>query len=136
MSAASLRLESPAGQPIPPRFRIFISYASEDYQIAESIRKCLALALGDVFAEINIDKRFLQPGNDFRKQIQVKLEITDVFIIAYTGVEKESHSYTGWEVGYFDRIMQTSSGRMKVALYVHKPPAVTSEDQGIGAQGA
>jgi hypothetical protein len=132
MSEASLRLVSPAGQTIPPRFRIFISYASEDYQIAESIRKCLVLALGDVFAEINIDKRFLQPGSDFRKQIQAKLEITDVFIIAYTGVEKESHGYTGWEVGYFDRIMETSSGRMKVALYVHKPPAVTSEDQGIG----
>jgi hypothetical protein len=131
MSQASVSAVLPTEQPVARRFRIFISYASEDYQIAEAIRKCLSLALGDVFAEINIDKRFLQPGTDFRKQIQAKLEITDVLIIAYSGVEKESHSYTGWEVGYFDRIMQTTPGRMKVALYVHKPPAVASEDQGI-----
>jgi hypothetical protein len=124
-----------SGTATPPtahRFRIFISYASEDYQIAEAIRKCLTLALGDIFAEINIDKRFLQPGTDFRKQIQAKLEVTDVLIIAYTGTtDKESHGYTGWEVGYFDHIMKTSPDRLKVALYLEKPPSVAAEDQGI-----
>jgi hypothetical protein len=112
-------------------FRIFISYASEDYQIAEAIRRCLMLALGEQFAEINIDKRFLQPGIDFNKQIRSTLEITDVFIIVYTGTEKLSHGYTGWEVGYFDRVMQTSPDRVKVAFYLDTPPAIAAGDQGI-----
>ncbi|MGA3092155.1 MAG: hypothetical protein ABSD75_26400 [Terriglobales bacterium] len=127
-------LDLAAEQPSARRFRVFISYASEDFQIAEAIRKCLSLALGEVFAEINIDKRFLQPGLDFRKQIQAKLEATDVFIIAYSGTkDKESHGYTGWEVGYFDRVMQTATDRprTKVALYLETPPAVTAEEEGV-----
>ncbi|MFY9644177.1 MAG: hypothetical protein WAK29_03310 [Terriglobales bacterium] len=127
-------LGSPAEPPVARRFRIFISYASEDFQIAEAIRKCISLALGEVFAEINVDKRFLQPGLDFRKQIQTKLEDTDVFIIAYTGArDKESHGYTGWEVGYFDRVMQTATDRprAKVALYLENPPAVTADEEGV-----
>ncbi len=132
MSATPVAVERPPEQPTARRFRVFISYASEDYEIAEAIRKCLTLALGDVFAEINIDKRFLLPGTDFRKQIQAKLEVTDVFIIAYTGTtDKESHGYTGWEVGYFDHILKTSPNRLKVALYLEKPPSVAAEDQGV-----
>src|ERR1035441_9570919 len=129
MSETSVNLGLPTSPPAARRFRIFISYASEDYQIAEAIRKCLMLALGDVFAEINIDKRFLQPGIDFKKQIRSKLEITDVLIVVYTGTEKPSHGYTGWEVGFFDHVMLTSPGRIKVAFFLEKPPAVTTEDQ-------
>jgi hypothetical protein len=131
MSETSANPGLPTSQPSARRFRIFISYASEDQQIAEAIRKCLTLALGDVFAEINIDKWFLQPGIDFKKQIRSKLEITDVLIIVYTGTEKPSHGYTGWEVGFFDHVMQTSPGRAKVAFFLEKPPAITTEDQGI-----
>jgi hypothetical protein len=131
MSETSVNLGSSISQPTARRFRIFISYASEDYQIAEAMRKCLTLALGDVFAEINIDKWFLQPGIDFKKQIRSKLEITDVLIVVYTGTEKPSHGYTGWEVGYFDRVMLTSPGRVKVAFFLEKPPAIAAEDQGI-----
>jgi hypothetical protein len=131
MSGPSIGADLSVAKPVARKFRVFISYASEDLAIANAIDKCLTLALGDVFAEINIDKRFLQPGTDFKKQIQAKLEITDVFLLVFTGAEKESHSYTGWEVGYFDRIMETSPGRMKVSFYVHKPPAISAEDQGI-----
>lgn len=113
------------------RFRIFISYASEDYQIADAISKCLTLALGSIFADIILDKRFMQPGIEFKKQIQSSLELTNVFIIVYAGTEKQSHGYTGWEVGYFDHIMQTSPDRLKVALYLDKPPAISAEDQGV-----
>src|SRR5260370_39912488 len=131
MSGPSIAVNLSVAKPAARKFRVFISYASEDLPIANAIHKYLTVALGDVFAEINIDKRFLQPGTDFKKQIQAKLEITDVFIIVFTGAERESHSYTGWEVGYFDRIMERSPGRMKVSFYVHKPPAISAEDQGI-----
>ena len=115
---------------IEPRvFRIFISYASEDLPIAAAIGSCLKVALGD-FAEVNLDKWFLQPGLAFKKQIESKLQKTDVFIV-YTGAEKQSHGYTGWEVGYFDHVMETASGRLKIALYLDNPPAISAEEQGI-----
>jgi TIR domain len=123
---------SPEPVPAEPRiFQIFVSYASEDFSIAEAIGKCLKVALGDVFAEINMDKWFLQPGSDFKQQIESKLEKTDVLIIVYTGVGKPSHGYTGWEVGYFDRVMRTSSNRKKVAMFLDKPPAISQDEQGI-----
>jgi hypothetical protein len=117
---------------IEPRvFRIFISYASEDLAIATAIGSCLKVALGDFFAEVNLDKWFLQPGLAFKKQIESKLQKTDVLIIVYTGAEKQSHSYTGWEVGYFDHVMETATDRLKIALYLDNPPAVSAEEQGI-----
>jgi TIR domain len=117
---------------IEPRvFRVFISYASEDLPIAAAIGSCLKVALGDFFAEVNLDKWFLQPGLTFKKQIESKLQKTDVFIIVYTGTEKQSHGYTGWEVGYFDHVMEVTSGRLKIALYLDSPPAISAEEQGI-----
>src|SRR5262249_11687279 len=121
--------------PVPsaePRiFRIFISYASEDAFLAQAIGKSLKIALGDVFAEINIDKWFLQPGSEFKRQIESKLEKTDVLIIVYTGIDKPSHGYTGWEVGYFDRVMKSADNRTKVALFLDTPPAISSDEQGV-----
>lgn len=123
-----LSAPAPAG---PRIFQVFVSYASEDFSIAEAIGKCLKVALGDVFAEINLDKWFLQPGSEFKKQIEQRLEKTDVLIIVYTGVGKPSHGYTGWEVGYFDRVMKTAPGRKKVAMFLDKPPAISADEQGI-----
>jgi hypothetical protein len=115
----------------PRVFRIFISYASEDLPIAAAIGSCLRVALGDFFAEVNLDRWFLQPGLAFKKQIEAKLQKTDVLITVYTGTEKQSHSFTGWEVGYYDHVMQTVPGRLKVALYLDSPPAISADEQGI-----
>ena len=91
-------------------FRIFLSYASEDWKIALAIATSLREALGE-FPEICLDKWVLEAGSEFKKQLEVKLEQTDVLIIVYTGVDKQSHSFTGWEVGYFEHITFTGSGR-------------------------
>lgn len=113
-------------------FRIFISYASEDVAIANAIASCFKTALPDFFAEVNLDKEFLEPGSAFQAQIEAKLQETDVFILVYTGADKRSHSFTGWEVGYFDRILRTDPGRRKkISLYLYGPPATTSSEQGI-----
>lgn len=113
-------------------FRIFISYASEDLCIANAIATCFKAALPDFFAEVNIDKKFLEPGSAFQTQIEAKLQETDIFILVYTGVEKRSHSFTGWEVGYFDRILRTDPRRRKkIAIYLYSPPATTASDEGI-----
>jgi hypothetical protein len=127
--------EAIAPTPTEPRiFRIFISYASEDLPIAEAIGKYLKIALGDVFAEINLDKWFLRPGSEFKRQIEEKLEKTDVLIIVYSGASKLSHSYTGWEVGFFDHIMRTEPDRTKVAMYLDSPPPISAQEQGIALQ--
>src|SRR3954451_12953076 len=81
-------------------FRIFISYASEDWPIATAVASCFKPALPDFFAEVNLDKDFLEPGSAFQAQIEAKLQATDVLVIVYTDTEKRSHSFTGWEVGY------------------------------------
>jgi hypothetical protein len=112
-------------------FRVFISYASEDVAIATEVASCFKAALPDFFAEVSLDKEFLEPGSPFQAQIEAKLQQTDVFVILYTGAEKRSHGYTGWEVGYFDRIMRTEPGRRKISLYLNDPPAITASEQGI-----
>jgi hypothetical protein len=113
-------------------FRIFISYASEDLAIATAVASCFKMALPDFFAEVNFDKDFLDPGSAFQTQLEAKLQETNVLIIVYTGTEKQSHSYTGWEVGYFDHIMRTNpASRKKISLYLFGPPATTAFEQGI-----
>lgn len=116
----------------PRILRIFISYASEDLQIAVAIATAFRSALGDVFAEINFDKWFLQAGDEFKKQIELKLEKTDIFVIVFTGTEKQSHSFSGWEVGYFDHVMKTSQNRKIIPLFLETVPKAASEVQGIG----
>ena len=49
----------------PRALRIFISYASQDLPIALALGNAFRIALGDGFAEIHIDKWFLQAGNEF-----------------------------------------------------------------------
>jgi len=123
-----------AVSPISDRrvFRIFISYASEDLAIATAVASCFKTALPDFFAEVNLDKDFLEPGSAFQAQIETKLQSTDVLVIVYTGAEKRSHSYTGWEIGYFDHIMRTEAGsRKKISIYLFGPPDTTSSEQGI-----
>jgi hypothetical protein len=118
--------------PVQRVFRIFISYASEDVAIATAVASCFKAALPDFFAEVNFDKEFLDLGSAFQTQIEAKLQQTDVFVIVYTGAEKRSHGYTGWEVGYFDHIMRMDPGhRKKISLYLFGPPAVTASEQGV-----
>ena len=135
MSGNLAVLPSPAvPAPREPRiFRVFISYASEDKSIALAMAKCLTVALGDFFAEVYLDKGFLLPGDNFKTDIESRLQKTDVLIIVYTGVKKESHGYTGWEVGYFDHVMQTApdKDKKKIAMYLDKPPDISADEQGI-----
>ncbi len=113
-------------------FRIFISYASKDLAITTAVADCFKAALPEFFAEVNFDRKFLEPGLAFQAQIEAKLEQANVLIIVYTGAEKQSHGYTGWEVGYYDRIMRTDPGRRKkISLYLYGPPATTAFEEGI-----
>ena len=129
--AQPVPLSTPASQAEPPIIRIFISYASEDRDIAVAVAEALKGALDENFAEINLDKWFMEAGIEFETQIRKKLGQTDIFIVIFTGTEKESHSFTGMEVGYFMRVMENRPGRM-VPLFLKAAPVTMSSVQGIG----
>jgi hypothetical protein len=122
-------------QPQPPNepriLRIFISYASEDLKIAHALARGLSDALPEGFAEVCFDKWFLQAGAEFKKEIESKLEKTDVFIIVYTGVDKHSHSFTGWEVGYFERVKLNDPNRKIIPMYIEDLPSTAAEFEGL-----
>lgn len=120
--------------PEPQILRIFISYASEDVVIATALSKCLRDALGDAFAEISIDRWFLQAGAEFKRQIEATLEKTDVFISLYTGLNKQ---WPAWEVGFFERVMRDpakapTSQRAVVPMFLDAMPPTIAGYQGIG----
>jgi TIR domain len=120
----------PLSQTEPRILRVFISYASEDLNIAHAIATALSDALPEGFAEVCFDKWFLQAGEKFKAEIASKLEKTDVLIIVYTGLNKPSHSYTGWEVGFFEGVRRNDPARRIVPLFLEEPPSTVADFQG------
>lgn len=116
------------------RLRIFISYASEDLNLAVAIARGLREALGETFAEINYDKWVLQAGEQFKSQLETRLARSDILIIVYTGLNKQSHGFTGWEVGFFEGVMRAEPGTKKriIPMYLESLPDTATEYQGIG----
>lgn len=111
---------------------IFISYASEDAQFAQAIRQRLKDAF-QFSIEITEMSQF-GIGLDYRALIDQGLEAADILLIIATGRERPSHSFTGYEVGYF---RNSKSGRRSIAnqdkierliipfsIFVGTPPVV------------
>ena len=122
---------------MPRILKLFISYAHEDAKIAIAVSNALHCALGDTLAEVFLDKTSLEAGFDFKAQIEDRLENTDVLIIIFTGVEKPSHGYTGWEVGYFRGVQRReavalgNSRKKVISLYLNSPPGPVSGVHGV-----
>lgn len=117
--------------PGPQILRIFISYVSEDLNIAHAIARALGDALPEGFAEVNFDKWFMEAGVEFKRQLESKLERTDVLIIVYTGVDRRTHSFSEWEVGYFEKARKDDPNRRIVPLYVDNLPPTAAEFEGV-----
>jgi len=116
----------------PRILRIFISYASEDRKIADAIQDCLREALDDrTFSDIFLDEKSLEAGLQYRDQLKETLEGIDVLIIVYTGADKPSHSFTGWEVGYFESTVKAHPDRRIVHISVGDPPPAAEAYEGI-----
>jgi hypothetical protein len=114
--------------------RIFISYASEDLEIAHAIAIALARALPEGFSEIYFDKWSLHAGEEFRNQIKAKLEKSDILIIVSTGVQKDAYAFPSWEVGFFEGVRKRDPNRKMIPMYLDKPPADTAGFQGFDLQ--
>src|SRR4051812_26420225 len=94
--------------------KIFLSYASEDVEIAE----VLVIGLREAFPtaiDITVASEF-QAGQNWRDQIDSSLEETDVIIVVATGRLKPGFSFTGYEIGY---ISNSIKHRPKMKLFPH-----------------
>jgi TIR domain-containing protein len=81
---------------------IFISYAREDAVLATALQDEL-LRVFPFGVDVIVDTRSIKPGEDFRLVLDKKLDSSDILLILFTEQPKASHSYTGYEVGYFSR---------------------------------
>ena len=83
---------------------IFLSYASEDASLATALQD----ELKRVFPfglRVFLDKTSINIGDNFRSVIDKELDGADILLLVFTNQPKSSHSYTGYEVGFFSRSM-------------------------------
>ena len=118
---------------------IFLSYATEDQQLANTIAGKLTSAFGRT-----VDLRYMSKfelGANFRTTIDQALDTADILIVIATGREKLSHTFTGYEVGYFRHSQQTrfyiDENNKAQRLIIHvaifaDTPATISEIEGLG----
>lgn len=84
-----------------PNLHVFISFASEDEPIADEFCK----QLNQVFGVAGTVRLTFAPqfslGTDWRRKIEDDLDRADILLLISTGRSKPSHSFTGFEVGFF-----------------------------------
>ena len=83
------------------RLHVFISYSSEDRDLATAIAEELRRAFNPTILKLTIDVEF-SLGSNWRDRLKANLDDTDILLVVATGKQKVSHSFTGFEVGYFD----------------------------------
>ena len=116
-------------------FHLFISYAHEDEKLAAHLHHCLEEHFAGDYADFWIDNRRLRAGLDLTDQLRGQLDRTDVLLIVYTGQQKDSHSFTGLEVGYFigtiPKNRDTKRPRYIVSFYLDRPPDALANTAGV-----
>ena len=88
------------------RLHVFISYSSEDRDLATAIAEELRRAFNPTILKLTIDVEF-SLGSNWRDRLKADLDDTDILLVVATGKQKVSHSFTGFEVGYFDASIST-----------------------------
>jgi hypothetical protein len=118
--------------------RIFLSYASEDKKLAQAIADRLTAAF-----KFSVELKYMslfKSGSDFKSVIDYSLDAADILIVVATGKEKLSHTFTGYEIGYYRRSVvsrpyideQKKIPRMILPIAILADiPATVSEIQGL-----
>jgi len=128
--------------PDPEAFRpagVFISYASEDHDIAQAVYQGLQTLGENVYDRVKIflDSKSIDGGDEIRADIKAGLRKSDFLLVLYTGLFKRSHGYTGWEVGFFEGLIEEETAktgkttRKIIYLFSGEPPAVGDGVLGI-----
>ena len=84
---------------------IFISYATEDKDLAAAVENILRVTFAFASLEVWRDAE-IKLGANWVTAIDAALETTDVLLVLFTERMKASHSYTGYEIGYFNKSKQ------------------------------
>jgi hypothetical protein len=116
------------------RLIVFISYASEDSQLAIALYALLSSHLGKDFAEILMDTESFRHGFELNELIQQQLRRTDILIVVYTGQPKPSHGFTGIEIGFFlglPKMTEPNVKRRVIPFYRQSPPQSTAGLLGV-----
>jgi TIR domain len=124
------------------RLQVFISYASEDEHLATAIAEELRTAFGLASLRVLIAAE-VGLGTPWRKQIEDDLDSADILLIVATGIEKLSHSFTGFEVGYFKgsrrsrpRMAHFDSDRLVIPIAIATTiPGTVDDTQGVQLDG-
>ena len=82
------------------KLKLFISYVHEDGEICDAVNNALTSAFGDNI-RIFIDKVSIQQGHNIRGIIERNLVDTDELVVISTGIERPSHDWAGFELGYY-----------------------------------
>jgi hypothetical protein len=91
------------------KLNVFISYAHEDQKINDA----LCAMLEDIFGEdihLFYDNESLHAGEDIDGKIQEELRKADTMLIISTGLMRASHSWTGFELGFFAATHESKPG--------------------------
>ena len=90
----------------PPVMSTFSSaMPREDRELVASIESLLKDTFE--FAPLNIHRDVeIKEGQNWAKQIDTALQEADILLVIFTDRMKMSHSYTGYEIGYFNRSIQ------------------------------
>ena len=117
---------------------IFISYASEDKDIADALENALNKIWLELLSELEIirDIHSFEQGRSLKEEVYAGLERANILLIIYTDALKKSHSYTGAEIGAFEMLIRLErkrkdAQRKVVSLYLDNPPATESDIIGI-----
>jgi len=124
------------------RLQVFISYASEDEHLATAIAEELRTAFGLASLRVLIGAE-VGLGTPWRKQIEDDLDNADILLIVATGIEKLSHSFTGFEVGYFKgskrsrpKMAHFKSERLVIPIAIATTiPGTVDDTQGVQLDG-
>ena len=82
------------------QLHVFISYASEDVRLAQAIETGLKNTFPTGTFKMTLASN-LKIGSNWRTELETALKQADALVIVASGRSKPSHSYTGFEVGFF-----------------------------------
>ena len=122
---------------------VFISYASEDHDVAQAVYQSLQSLSETIFDRVKIflDSKSIEASDEIRQDLRAGLRKSDFLVVLYTGQLKKSHGYTGWELGFFEALMEEEkkqgdgeTARRIIYLYCGETPPTGEGILGINME--
>ncbi|WP_029077486.1 toll/interleukin-1 receptor domain-containing protein [Bradyrhizobium sp. th.b2] len=123
----------------PTPTTVFISYASEDKELATAVEDALNQLAKKTFFDVAIvrDIHSFDQGRSLKSQVLEMLQGSQILLVIYTETLKKSHSYTGFELGAFSVYMRNDieargcTDRRIISMFLDDPPQAEVDMLGI-----